>query len=493
MKIIHNGIFHTFDSKTPQAVLIDQGIIKDLYYEKPRIAEADYVDLKGNHVYPGFIDTHTHSFEGGLYSLSADLLPVASLQDVFDIIDNTNLISNMIFSYQFDENKIKEKRFPTREELDQISTTIPILLRRIDGHSCVINSAAAKKIPWARKLSDTFNGFLNKRDNDFAANWFHQQVDAEGILQAYYKAAELAIKSGHTTIHTMIGNGKSDPEHFQFLQSHLSEFPVEFILYPQITDVKKALDLGSPRIGGCILADGSFGSYTAALLDPYSDKTETNGALYQTDDFWNNFVEEAHHNDLQIFIHAIGDAAVQQVCNAYAFAQKTEFKDIRHAVIHNELTPDSVIKTMQKNHIAAVMQPQFDRLWAGSNGLYQRVLGKRRTTLTNRFRNLLDHNILVTGGSDWYVTEMNAISGIYAANNTHHKENSISLEEAIQLYTSNAAVLSFDENRLGKIKVGFQADFVVVNNPIEEMKSENEIDILSVIKKGRIRNLAKDL
>jgi predicted amidohydrolase YtcJ len=350
----------------------------------------------------------------------------------------------------------------------------------------VINTAAAKQIPWEKPLPKNFNGILRRRENDFVANCFHQKVDEEGIIRAYKKVSELAVKNGLTTIHTMIGDGRNDVEHLPFLQKNVSEFPIEFVLYPQITDVKTVLNLGLQRIGGCILADGSFGSHTAGLKKPYFDQPENVGCCYQTDEYWEHFVQEAHDADLQVFIHAIGDAAIQQVINAYKKAQLKSPKPLRHAVIHNELTDDAMLHDMAKYGMAAVMQPIFDRLWAGKNGLYEQVLGTERTKSTNRFRSILKRKILLTGSSDWYVTDLNPFAAIHAAANTHNPEESVTSFEALQLYTSNAAKLSGDEARLGLITEHYQADFIVVNKNLLESFQPNEIHLQGVFKKGKL-------
>jgi hypothetical protein len=488
MKLFYNAVFHTMNSENDvvKAVLVDNGVILKTFADTPENISAEWIDLQGNHVFPGLIDTHTHSFEGGLYSLSADLGKVKSLQDVFELLKETEPIGNMLFAYQFDENLIREKRFPTIEELDTVIPDIPLLLRRIDGHSCVINSAAAKQIPWEKPLPANFSGILRQRENDFVANWFHQKVDETGIIRAYQKASEIAVKNGLTTIHTMIGDGRNDVEHLPFLQKHLSEFPIEFILYPQITDIHTVLDLGLPRIGGCILADGSFGSHTAGLKKPYLDQPNQFGCCYQTNEYWENFVRQAHAADLQVFVHAIGDAAIQQVLDAYKKAQINSPKNLRHAIIHNELTHNDMLADMAKYGITAVMQPMFDKLWAGENGLYEKVLGKERTKQTNRFRSILNSKILLTGSSDWYVTDLNPFEALNAARNMHNPNESVSPFEALQMYTSNAAKLSGDETRLGKIKETYQADFVVTNiNLIDSFDFEN-VELKFVIKRGNL-------
>ncbi|MBN1327609.1 MAG: amidohydrolase [Candidatus Cloacimonetes bacterium] len=492
MILLYNAVFHKMTSVDDicNAILIDGEKIVKLYSElPPDNLSATRIDLNKAHVYPGFIDTHTHSFEGGLYSLGADLAPAENLRDVLDILSQTQAVSGKIFGYHFDENNIPEKRFPTISELDMLFPDKPVLLRRVDGHSCVINSCAAKSIPWDQKLPSDFNGYLKRRANGRATNWFHRNLDDQAIIKAYGKAAQIALKTGHTAVHTMIGDAHADIKHFNLIKDNLNLFPVDFILYPQITDIDLVLKLGSPRIGGCILADGSFGSHTAALLEPYADDPDNYGILYHTDEFWESFITRAHNHNLQIAIHCIGDAAISQILRCYHQVQKDNPKDLRHEIIHNELTSDQMLDRMAEADISSVMQPLFDRLWGGDDNLYEKVLGKERTSRTNRLRSILNRGILTTGGSDWYVTEMNALKGIDAAVRIHNPAEAISPFEAVSLYTSQAARLSFDEDRTGMILPGYQADLTCLAEDILSSSQIHSIKIRKVIKRGEIFDL----
>ena len=260
--------------------------------------------------------------------------------------------------------------------------------------------------------------------------------------------------------------------------------PIVFILYPQFTDVDIALKIDSPRIGGCTLADGSLGSYTAALLEPYSDKPETSGVLYRSDEFWKKYIQKAHKNDLQIAVHCIGDAAISQILNCYETVQQEDPKDLKHMIIHNELTSDKMLDRMAKANVSAVMQPMFDRLWAGKNGLYEKRLGTMRVSQTTRLASIYNRNILLTGGSDWYITELNALKGIDAATRIHNKKEQLTPYQAIEIYTKNAAILSSDQNRFGTIEKGKLANFVCLKENILESSSIKDILIYSVVVKG---------
>ncbi len=487
MKLFYNAQFYTMkeEGDIVSAVLVDNnGYIKETFIQTPEIENIEKVDLRKSFVYPGFIDTHTHSFEGGLYTLNANLENVTSLSEVFEILSKTKPVSGKIFAFHFDENNVKEKRFPTLKELDTIFPDIPLILRRVDGHSCAINSKAAKMIDWEKPLPSNFDGYLFGRANGKASNWFHRDLTDDAILQAYQQAAQIALQNGHTTIHTMIGDAYSDIKHYKLIKENLHLFPIEFILYPQITDVDIALEIGSPRIGGCVLADGSFGSHSAALLEPYSDKPETCGILYRSNDFWQNFINKAHKNNLQVAVHCIGDAAISQILSCYETVQRENPKDLKHMIIHNELNNDEMLDRMAKANVSAVMQPMFDRLWAGKNGLYEKRLGTMRVSQTTRLASICNRNILLTGGSDWYITDMNALMGIDAATRIHNEKEQLTSYQAIKIYTKNAAVLSDDDNRFGTIEKGKLANFVCLKENILESNSIKDIPINSVVVKG---------
>lgn len=485
MKIYHNAKFYSMDSQNNiyQAILVKDKKIKECFKKTPEKSGIEMIDLKGATVFPGFTDSHTHSFEGGLYSMGADLHSARSLDEVFDLIKDSPVIGKYKFAYGLDENQLQEKRFPTIDELDKVVPSNPLLLRRIDGHSCVINSQALSIINFPKALSSDFNGLLNKEYNDLAAHTFHNTLTDDAIIEAYLAADNLAIKAGLTSIHTMIGDAQKSFNHFPLIQDSLGRFKTDFVLYPQFFDVDKALDRGSKRIGGCILADGSFGSHTAALFQPYSDQSDNYGSLYQDDLFWESFVWDAHKHDLQVGVHCIGDKAIAQVVNAYVKAQKKEAKDLKHQIIHNELMSDESLKLMKEYNISAVMQPMFDHLWGGKGNFYTKVLGLERTMKTNRFRTILDNDILLAGSSDWYITSLNILDQLQAAISHHNPLERLSIGQAIKIYTSNAAKLEGIDNK-GYIAPDYLANMTILEKDPFSKGNFLENRILGIISKG---------
>jgi len=487
MKLFHNARFHSLrrEGEVFQALLVEGGVIREAFARPPQgFSVPERVDLRGTTVLPGFIDTHTHSFEGGLYTLAVDLSPCEDLEELWARLSAARPLQDRIFAWRFDETRLREGRFPTPAELDRVWPEHPLLLRRVDGHSCVLNSAALSRIPWNGAAPDTSQP-LAGQDNSEAVRWFHAGVGEEWVLAAYQAAAREAIKGGCTTVHTMVGNGREDPLHYSLIAAHLAELPVEFILYPQIISVRRCLELGSPRIGGCLLVDGSFGSHTAALREAYADRPESRGRLYREDAYWEALVREAQEHGLQVAVHAIGDAAIAQILRVYLKTQGSRPRDLRHQIIHNELVPDSLLEPMREAGIVSVMQPRFDALWGGEGGLYARLLGQRRALLCNRLASLAQRGILITGSSDWYITELEALKGIEASVRMHNPAERLSPFQALQLYSTNAARLSLAEGRLGNLLPGYQADMVCLSNDPLSAADCGSIAIRQVLKAGR--------
>lgn len=485
-----NGTFYSMnrEGEAFHSVLVEDGYIKEVFSENSRTGwNGKTISMEDTAVFPGFIDTHTHSFSGGVALTGIDLGNAKTIGEVLSLLsagDPSKL--GFILGWRFDERQVAERRFPTLAELDAVQPNNPVVIRRVDGHSCVLNSKALKAVPWRGKKPKTHR--LTGTYNYQGITFFHDRIDSDGIIEAYRNAARAAREAGLTAVHTMVGDGKKDPAHYRLLADRKGEFEVDFILYPQVTDIKKCLEFGADRIGGCILADGSFGSRTAALIEPYSDNPGCRGKPYRPDRFWRNLIGRANKSGLRCAVHAIGDRAIGQVTQAcLESGRKTGFKG--NMIIHNELLSDPLIRTQAESGIISVMQPLFDRLWGGQSGFYASILGEERALRCNRLKSLSDAGIPVTGSSDWYITGLEVLAGLHAGVNIHNPAERLSVFQSISLYTANAESIEDTTDgtsgrKLGKILPGYRADFCCFDKDPFKGNDFRSIVIRKMFRKG---------
>ncbi len=482
MKYFHNAFFCLEDAIEPdlQGLLVEAGKVVRIIRQGEKTDPAwEHIDLKGGFAWPGFIDAHTHSFSGGLYADGIDLSQCADLDELLSLLfAASQRDSELVIGWRFDENLIPEQRFPTVKELDAVCPNSRLLLRRVDGHSCVLNSKARKAIPGLNSSEELLTG----PENDLAVNWLQDNCSAETILNAYHNAAQKALEGGFVTLHTMIGDAEMSNQHFALIRDRLTEFKAGFVLYPQSFNLDSALELGASRIGGCILADGSIGSRTAALTQSYAD-SPSRGRLYQSDEFWCSFIRSAHEKGLQTCVHCIGDAAIRQINNAYAALESSEVRALRHQLIHCELTPEPLLDEIAASGAVPVMQPAFDLLWGGKNGLYQQRLGGRHLQM-NRFGSFARKGVNICSSSDWYVTDLNIAMSIFALTNHHQPSERLSPGEAIRSYTQNNAWLSHEENSRGKLREGMIADISVTDTDFTKAFAWEAACVTRVIRSG---------
>jgi predicted amidohydrolase YtcJ len=230
-------------------------------------------------------------------------------------------------------------------------------------------------------------------------------------------------------------------------------------------DIPLVMDLGLPRIGGDLALDGSIGARTAHLSEHYADH-EGHGAAYFGDDDLNEFLHNAHLAGLQVALHVIGDAAIEQavacwelVYRALDTRERRHFRARRHRLEHFEMASEDQIERAAMLGLAVSVQPAFDALWGGPGALYERRLGEKRALAMNPFRTLLSRGLEVGGGSDSPVTSLDPWLGVRALEEHHDAGERFSREEAVRLFTTGSARLAHLDGKKGRLAPGTQADF----------------------------------
>lgn len=485
MEYLIKGNIYVNNNFQKGTLLIKDKKICEIFFGK-EIPHYPIIDYENYYLLPGFIDSHIHLLELGLLKIFPDLSPISSLKDLFEIVaeakKNLSYFPFLIL-FNFDLEKIKEKRYPQRKELDKIVDKKILIISQRDGHTTILNTYGLMKIFNQNIVSgmelDVYKeptGILRSQANELVHKYYKKNLPKDIKILAFQEAEKVIIKNGITTLCAMVG--EEEDNSYEILLENLNSFKIDIIIFPQIKDIKLVKNLGLKRIGGCILIDGSLSSYTAALTEPYNDNPNTSGLLYFSDEELYNFLKNANDENLQIAVHAIGDKAIEQVINTYEKFLKDN--RLRHRIEHCEVLNEKLIAKLKKLNLIISCQPAFEYYWGGENKLYEKRLGKR-IKFTNPYRSLLNENIILIGGSDAPITPPNPLLGIYSAVNHPNEKERINLKEAINLFTKNAAYGIFLEDKIGEIKKGYDADLVV----LEALPRYNyDIKIKGVIKKG---------
>lgn len=437
---------------------------------------------------PGFIDSHTHPFELGLQELLANLAGAGSVEEALARLHDrlaAGRDAGTMLGFNLDPDRLAENRYPTRDELDTVAPDLPALVYRVDGHSAVANSAglamlAAHGVELGPAASD---GVLAGPAYEQASRRFKQRLGPDTIAAAFGLAAGLAARQGVTTLAALVGNDDLSPAGWRALVCALETQPVRMVAWLQTTSPRLAVELGQPRVGGCILIDGSFGSHTAALNEPYADRPGTNGLLYLADRLLEQFLGEADALGLQTMVHAIGDRAVEQVVRVHeSLGTGTRGNPLRHRVEHAELLSPELVERLARLKMLLGIQPAFEDRWGGPGRMYAARLGERWRQ-TNPWRGLLDAGVRLAGGSDAPITPVDPLRGIRAATRHPNPEHRLEPAEALDLFTSAAAHSLGLERKTGRIEPGLEADLVLLDS---DPRAETECRVLATVRAGRV-------
>jgi len=478
--IFFNGNIFTMDSEgsRAEALAVAGGKITRVGTNseiRPSYGEGGKsVDLQGKTVLPGLIDSHVHFMGTALTAIGIDLGEARSIDEILAKVEERagqTPPGDWIFGYFI--THLPDRAMPTRLDIDRVSMKHPIRLTHRNGHLCSLNSKALEilKVPKDLAGVEQESGEITGVIRDPAI----QKLSHPGLsftdekkLEALKVASQLALQRGVTTFHALDG-GARNPGATAFLLKVRAALPLKIVPYNQSMVIQEVLDLGLPRIGGCICADGAFESHTAALFEPYADEPDHYGTLTYTQEEMSDFILRAHRAGLQCAIHCEADRAIEQVLYAYERALRhLPRKDHRHRIEHFEIPTENQMERVARAGILVAMQPSFLPAFFFRDGVdrYEAFLGRARLRRIHPYRTMLSFGILMAGGSDSPVTKIDPLLGIEAAVTHPHVDERLSVLEAIKLFTINGARFAFEEREKGSIETGKAADLVLLSeNP----------------------------
>lgn len=457
------------------------------------------VDLGGQAVLPGPIDTHFHLVHTGLDLSAIDLGKCTSVDEVLQLVEGrveSASPKQWILGKGLDEFKIREGRPPTAKELDSVARANPVYLGDRGIHYCQLNSLAFDRIgipvgaPGVR--ADTLGiatGQIMEESVGEAWRRLLQELPLEAKRKAILEGARYAAECGITALHAMEGGDFSSDEEIQLLLDMQPEMPVRVRIAWNTTDVDAVARAGLRSIGGDLWLDGSLGSRTAALSSPYADAPEEFGHLYQTFDAVEAQVRRALEAGLQIGFHAIGDRAIEQALDCFeAACGGPRLPDRACRLDHFGLPSRDQVRRAADLGVVVCTQPTFPYLRGAPGSVYAARLGEQRVARVYPLREMLDAGTLVAGGSDSNVLPADVPLGIHAAVNHPYEDQRISPEEAVRLYTVMAARCAFEEDQRGTLAPAKSGDMIVLDiDPIAAHHDRiKDARVMMTIVEGRV-------
>lgn len=500
--ILINGKVCTVDLKFnyAEAFAVNKGIFEAIgttdqilkHYTSDSI-----IDAKGNFVYPGFIDAHSHFFGYALSLLELDLSGFRSFRQVIDLLmtNKDRYPGEWIVGRGWDQNLWANKEFPDRTELDILFPDRPVVLIRIDGHAILANGEALKRanihernqyLPGEVEIKNgRMTGILSENAADHVKNLIplpsrHEQITLVKWAQANCFAAGL----------TGVADAGLDYPVVNFLDSLQQEGLLKMRLYvmlnPTEENLRNFVNEGqyiTPFLtvrSIKLYADGSLGSRTALLKEPYADDPSKSGIQVTTREKIQEICAIAADKGYQVNTHAIGDSAVAEVLGIYSMFLKGK-NDLRWRIEHAQVVDPKDIAMIGKYSIIPSIQVTHatsDMGWAADR------LGARRIKWGYAYKNLLDQNGWLANGTDFPIEHISPVLTFYAAvarqdikgfpEKGFQPENALSRTDALKSITIWAAKAGFQENSRGSIEKGKFADFVVLdkdllNCPVKEI------------------------
>lgn len=503
-----NGNIITVDPSLPNAgwVAIKDGRIAAIGTENPPTSlSAKTIDLEGRTVLPGLMDSHAHGTTTGWSLNSTNLAPCANVQDILDAMaeavkESTGGSDAWIFGTGMNILTLAEGRAPTRWELDAISGDHPLMVVYVTLHGVAANTRAMELL----KIDPNMPGVERNENGELTGSYTSDEssflvisralgfLDDETIAKYIIDCAKFAASRGVTTLHSLDGMFvEQDRDFFMWLNMEKS-LPIHTVNYFQNTNVNLAKALGLPRIGGCLTLDGTGFEGTMAISEPYNHMPDSNGVLYWTDDEVYKFVSKAHKAGLQVAMHCLGDRAIEQLLSVYERVLKEQGnpRGLRHRIEHFAMCTPDQIKRAVAIGLVFPMQPVFTYYWDNPDipggDTYEVCFGRERADAIDPLPKIIQAGGVICGGSDSAVTEINPLLGIHSAANAPNPIRRVSLDDAIKMYTINAAYAAHEEDEKGTIEVGKLADLTIIDrDPYAEQKYIKDFIIEATVVAGK--------
>lgn len=534
--IISGGPILTMAGDSPafvDAVAVDNGVIvhagrKD-GLQRFRGNDTVEKDLAGNTMLPGFVDAHGHIMIGGLQARAANLLapPDGSVTDIPSLVQtlkdwakaNSDAVkeANVIVGFGYDNAQLAELRHPTKQELDKVSSEIPIMIVHQSGHLATANTAALALVGYDSTTENPSGGVIQRKPGTNEPNGTVEetaffplagkvikQIGAIGLEDFARAGADNWTRFGYTTAQ----EARSVPDTANIMRKVAGEggFRIDVATYPDVLvdrDYIKANQskdyVNHFRVAGAKLTiDGSPQGFTAWRDRPYYDPVGNypkgySGYAAATEAQVMEAVDWAYANDLQIITHANGEAASDLLIKAIGAAQKKHGKKpLRPTLIHGQFLREDQVDAFKALDVIPSLFPMHTFYWGDWH--YEHTVGPERAMFISPTGWVRQRGMIFTTHHDAPVALPNSMRVLDATVTRRSRSNRIIGEDqrvspyvALQAMTIWPAFQIFEETRKGSIQVGKLGDFVVISgNPLEvDPETIDQLQVVETIKEGR--------
>ena len=495
MQVLTNARVYRYDASTRSysrhgGLVLDEGRILSL---EPNDAGAGVQtrDMGGATILPAFADCHVHLTDTGYFLNERFLGNVRSYEEFAQAVRRIPR-EQFVFAGQYDESFWRDGGTADAAPLERYFADALAMLVRVDGHSCIVNR---KTFAWLN-LSPEMQGIERDEHGEptgklfLESNWRAQAQFMKALPEsvrrdADRRAAELALSRGYLHLHA------------QFVGLPRDHYAVEIAAlrdlrgpkwYPKVCepDAHLAQELGLPYIGGDVFLDGSIGSCTAAVSEPF-ETTGSRGELKYSDDELYVYFANAEALGISAGVHAIGDRAIEQCIATWerVLGGKPSARGNRHFIEHFEIARQEHIDACARMGIYLSMQPQFDELWGGAGQMYETRLGTQRMRSMNALGRIERAGVVLCGGDDSPVCNISPLEGMQACVDHHEPHERLTPQQAVTMYTYNAARLAHVENTTGILAPQYAADLVVLDRDPFDGARFTDCTVLSTWAEGR--------
>ncbi|WP_427017784.1 amidohydrolase [Pseudarthrobacter sp. P1] len=487
LTLYRNGSVYSAADPLATAMLVDGDTVAWVGGEHAATSLADarmqVVDLAGALVTPGFVDSHVHVTETGLALGSVDLGVAATLGLALDLVAAAAAAApGIVLGHGWDENNWPEGRPPTLAELERAAPGRMVYLSRVDVHSAVVSAALAGHCGLA-ELDGWLGEGLVVREAHHGARAESRRLEPAERTRVQRRALDAAAAAGYVAVAEMAAPHVGSAEDLASLAALSgaagsgaagSGAAVEVLPYwgQAVRSAEEARGvlaaLGTPVLGlaGDLNIDGSIGSRSALLREPYADAPGTHGSSYLDVDAVADHLAAASELGLQAGFHLIGDGAmdiaVQGLERAAARVGLDKVRAAGHRFEHAEMADAAAIAALAAHSVTVSVQPVFDALWGGPDGLYERRLGAARGATLNPIAAYFSAGVPVCLGSDSPVTPLNPWASVRAALMHHRSDQRISARAAFIGHTRAGWRAAREGNPLmGQLVPGAPASYAI--------------------------------